>query len=117
MPCIEPRGETSGSGRILPVNDPYPAICDYEGSDYQASFWERGGRAYEDGAEALALRRLLPSSGEKLLEVGAGAGRHTSRYSGFAEVTLLDYSRSPLEQARRPLGGATRFRYVVGDAS
>jgi len=97
------------------VNDPYPAICDYEGSDYQASFWERGGRAYEDGAEALALRRLLPSSGEKLLEVGAGAGRNTSRYSGFAEVTLLDYSRSQLEQARRRLGDSPRYRFVVAD--
>ena len=97
------------------MNDPYPAICDYEGSDYQASFWERGGRAYEDGAEALALRRLLPSSGEKLLEVGAGAGRNTSRYSGFAEVTLLDYSRSQLEQARRRLGDGPRYRFVVAD--
>jgi len=98
------------------VNDPYPAICDYEGSDYQGSFWERGGRAYEDGAEALALRRLLPTSGKKLLEVGAGAGRNTSRYSGFAEITLLDYSRSQLEQARRRLGDSPRYRYVVADA-
>jgi SAM-dependent methyltransferase len=97
------------------VNDPYPAICDYEGSDYQQSFWERGGRAYEDGAEAIALRRLLPPSGGRLLEVGAGAGRNTLRYEGFAEVTLLDYSRSQLEQARRRLGDAPRYRYVVAD--
>jgi SAM-dependent methyltransferase len=97
------------------VNDPYPAICDYEGSDYQASFWERGGRAYEDGAEALALGRLLPTSGGRLLEIGAGAGRNTPRYAGFSEVTLLDYSRSQLEQARKRLGDAPRYRYVVAD--
>ena len=97
------------------MSDPYPAVCDYEGSDYQASFWERGGRAYEDGAEALALRALLPPSGERLLEVGAGAGRNTPRYTGFSEITLLDYSRSQLEQARRRLGDGPRYRYVVAD--
>ena len=92
-----------------------PPICDYEGSDYQATFWERGGRAYEDGAEAIALRRLLPAAGRHLLEVGAGAGRNTARYDGFAEITLLDYSRSQLEQARRRLGDVARYRYVVAD--
>jgi len=97
------------------VSDPYPAICDYDGSDYQDSFWKRGGRAYEDGAEALALRRLLPPSGERLLEIGAGAGRNTPRYTGFSEITLLDYSRSQLEQARRRLGDGPRYRYVVAD--
>ncbi len=97
------------------MSDPYPAICDYDGSDYQESFWERGGRAYEDGAEALALRRLLPDGGRRLLEVGAGAGRNTSRYAGFTEVTLLDYSSSQLEQARKRLGDSPRYRYVVAD--
>jgi len=97
------------------VNDPYPAICSYEGSDYQESFWERGGRAYEDGAEALALRKLLPSRGRRLLEIGAGAGRNTPRYHGFDEITLLDYSRSQLEQARKRLGDSPRYRYVVAD--
>jgi SAM-dependent methyltransferase len=97
------------------VSDPYPAICDYEGSDYQESFWERGGRAYEDGAEALALRRLLPQQGGRLLEVGAGAGRNTARYAGYREITLLDYSLSQLEQALKRLGDSPRFRFVVAD--
>src|SRR3990172_2151073 len=98
------------------MSDPYPAICDYEGFDYQASFWGRGGRAYEDRAEALALARLLPSDGRRLLEVGAGAGRHTTRYRGFEEITLLDYSRSQLEQARQRLGDSARYPYVVAGA-
>ncbi len=90
-------------------------ICDYEGSDYQERFWERGGREYEDRVEAVALRRLLPPAGEQLLEVGAGAGRNTPRYAGFRHIVLLDYSRSQLEQARDRLGLSERYRYVAGD--
>ena len=37
-----------------------PPVCNYEGSDYQTSFWDQGGREYEDRTEAIALRRLLP---------------------------------------------------------
>jgi SAM-dependent methyltransferase len=95
---------------------PEAPICDYEGSDYQTSFWERGGREYEDRAEAIALRRLLPPSGHLLLEVGAGAGRNTPRYSGFDRVVLLDYSRTQLQQARERLGASDRFIYVAADA-
>ncbi len=93
-----------------------PPVCDYEGSDYQQRFWEQGGRAYEDRAEALALRRLLPPGGERLLEVGAGAGRNTPRYQGYRQVVLLDYSRTMLAQARQRLGESDRYLYVAGDA-
>ncbi len=37
-----------------------PPVCDYEGSDYQTSFWDKGGREYEDRTEAIALKRLSP---------------------------------------------------------
>ena len=60
-----------------------PPICSYEGSDYQTSFWDQGGREYEDAVEAIALQRLLPKSGRHMLELGAGAGRNTPRYAGF----------------------------------
>ena len=63
-------------------------VCSYEGSDYQASFWEQGNRAYEDGCEAVALKRLLPHEGKRLLELGAGAGRNTPRYAGFDRVVV-----------------------------
>src|SRR5512140_3757891 len=65
-----------------------PPVCDYEGSDYQTRFWEKGGREYEDLCEAIALRRLLPKKGQLLLELGAGAGRNTPRYQGFERVVL-----------------------------
>ena len=93
-----------------------PPICDYEGSQYQKVFWEEGGRDYEDAVEAIALRRMLPHNGKRLLELGAGAGRNTPRYTGFAEITLLDYSRTQLEQARAALGDSPRYRYVAADA-
>jgi ubiquinone/menaquinone biosynthesis C-methylase UbiE/uncharacterized protein YbaR (Trm112 family) len=94
-------------------------ICNYEGSDYQTSFWERGGRAYEDAAESVALGRLLPKGGQRLLELGAGAGRNTSRYQGYQEIVLLDYSRTQLQQARQRLGDSgpdgALLRYVAAD--
>ena len=92
-----------------------PPICDYEGSDYQASFWDKGGRQYEDRTEAIALQRLLPKSGRLLLELGAGAGRNTPRYRGFDRIVLLDYSRTQLEQARQRLGKSDNYVYVAAD--
>ncbi len=95
-------------------------VCNYEGSDYQSSFWDRGGRAYEDAVEAVALKRLLPEGGRCLLELGAGAGRNTPRYPGYQQVILLDYSYTQLLQARKRLGdsspdGKTRYRFVAAD--
>ncbi|MEN4042060.1 MAG: methyltransferase domain-containing protein [Anaerolineaceae bacterium] len=92
-----------------------PPICNYEGSDYQECFWEKGGRDYEDAVEAIALKRLLPPSGALLLELGAGAGRNTPRYTGFENIVLLDYSITQLQQARQRLGDAARYRYVAAD--
>ena len=92
-----------------------PPICDYEGSDYQTSFWDKGGREYEDRTEAIALQRLLPESGYLLLELGAGAGRNTPRYLGFDRIILLDYSRTQLEQAQGRLGKSDKYVYVAAD--
>jgi SAM-dependent methyltransferase len=92
-----------------------PPVCDYEGSQYQADFWDRGERAYEDQSEAHALRALLPAAGRLLLEVGAGAGRNTPRYAGFERVVLLDYSRTQLQQAQARLGRDPRYLYVAAD--
>jgi ubiquinone/menaquinone biosynthesis C-methylase UbiE len=100
------------------MTDPelHPRICDYEGSNYRTEFWEGGGRDYEDRAERIALRRLLPVSGRRLLEVGAGYGRLTSEYDMFAQVVLLDYSLSQLQYAQEHLGRSPRFIFVAADA-
>lgn len=98
------------------MSDQRPPVCDYEGSDYQTSFWEKGGREYEDHAEALALQRLLPpEGGHLLLELGAGAGRNTPRYHGYQRVVLLDYSRTQLQQAQERLPDRERYIYVAAD--
>ncbi len=98
-----------------------PPVCNYEGSDYQQSFWEQGGREYEDRAEAIALKRMLPKNGKLMLELGAGAGRNTPRYTGFDRIVLLDYSTTQLAQAQQKLGrsdsqGAVpKYIYVAAD--
>lgn len=92
-----------------------PPICNYEGSDYQQAFWEQGGRAYEDQAEAIALKKLLPKNGKLMLEVGAGAGRNTPRYAGFERIVLLDYSTTQLAQAQERLGKSDKYIYVAAD--
>jgi len=93
-----------------------PPVCDYTDSDYQTSFWDKGGRAYEDAAEAIALKHLLPKNGKLMLEIGAGAGRNTPRYAGFEKIVLLDYSRTQLEQAQQRLGRSDKYVYVAADA-
>ncbi len=97
------------------MTDKTPPVCSYEGSDYQKSFWDEGGRAYEDAAEEKALRKLLPRGGKRMLELGAGAGRNTPRYSGFEQVTLVDLSLTQLQQAKERLGQTEKYRYVAAD--
>jgi SAM-dependent methyltransferase/predicted RNA-binding Zn-ribbon protein involved in translation (DUF1610 family) len=99
-----------------PQSPSQPPICNYEGSSYRTEFWERGGRDYEDRAERIALRRLLPTGGERLLEVGAGFGRLTDEYHMYRQVVLLDYAISNLQDAQARLGRSERYLYVAGDA-
>ena len=102
------------SGAALGQMEPEARICDYEGSDYRTAFWEGRGRDYEDGAERLALKRLLPRGGGRLLDVGAGFGRLAKIYGDYQQVILFDYSRSQLEYARAHLGDQG-YIYVAGD--
>jgi Methylase involved in ubiquinone/menaquinone biosynthesis len=92
-----------------------PPVCNYEESDYQQSFWEQGGREYEDRAEAIALKRMLPKNGKLMLELGAGAGRNTPRYAGFERIVVLDYSTTQLAQAQEKLGRSAKYIFVAAD--
>jgi len=94
-------------------------ICDYEGSAYRTEFWEQG-REYEDAAERAALRMLLPPTGRRLVEIGAGYGRLADLYSDYDEVVWFDYALSQLRQAWEMWGaagpgGRPRYVYVAGD--
>ncbi len=88
-------------------------ICDYEGSPYRRVFWEEADRSYEDQAERLVLRALLPQQGRRIVEIGAGFGRLVDEYRGYDQVILLDYARSMLTDARERLGDA--YTYVCAD--
>jgi len=99
-------------------NSPRP-VCDYEGSRYRTEFWTRE-REYEDRAERIALCKLMPLRGERLIEVGAGAGRLADLYLNYAQIVLVDYARSTLVEAREQIAErlpdhAHRFRLVAAD--
>ncbi len=96
----------------MPENE-VSGYCDYEGSDYRSAFWGEGKREYEDAAERIALRRLLPPAGGRLIEIGAGFGRLADLYGGYAEVILLDPAKSMLRQAQERLTNEG-FIYVCG---
>ena len=94
-------------------------VCDYEGSRYRTEFWTRE-REYEDRAERIALRKLLPARGRRLIEIGAGAGRLADLYLGYEQIVLMDYARSTLAEAREQIAArfpehAHRFRLVAAD--
>lgn len=91
-------------------------ICDYEDSKYQTEFWDQGNRQYEDRVERIALRHLLPKSGSRCLEIGAGAGRLTRELDAFDNIVMLDYSVTQLQQAQLRLGRESRYTYVAADA-
>jgi len=93
--------------------DEQTRICDYEESDYRTAFWDGQGRDYEDLAERIALRRLLPPRGRRLLDIGGGFGRLAEFYQGYEQVVLLDYSTSLLRQAQDRLGRDGRVVYVA----
>ncbi len=92
-----------------------PAICDYEGSNYRADFWEGKGREYEDAVERIALRAMLPPAGQRYVEFGAGFGRLINEAGRYDQVVLVDYSRSLLAEAQARLGRSDRYLYVAAD--
>ena len=92
-----------------------PEVMDYEGSGYKTDFWEGKGRDYEDQVERVALHRLLPPKGKRLLELGAGFGRLTHEYAGYEQVVLVDYSSTLLADAQARLGKSERFVYVAAN--
>jgi SAM-dependent methyltransferase len=94
--------------------EPVRPLIDYEGYDYEGAFWT--GRDYEDAVERIALARMLPVSGRRLVEIGAAYGRLADLYQGYEQVILLDPAKSQLLEARQRLSADPRFLFVVGDS-
>jgi len=90
-------------------------IIDYEGSGYKTDFWVEQGREYEDATERIALRRLIPPTGKRIAEIGAGFGRLADLYLGYDQIILFDYSRTLLQDAVKQWGHDPRFVFVAGN--
>jgi ubiquinone/menaquinone biosynthesis C-methylase UbiE len=90
------------------------ALAAFTNLDYRDRFWP--GREYEDQCDRIALRALLPATGGRLMDVGAGFGRLADEYGGYREVVLVDPSDALLDSARERLGSDPRFTFLSGTA-
>lgn len=80
-------------------------ISDYNGYDYKKDFWENTNREYEDQADRMAIRKLLPKRMEKFADIGGGYGRLANEYLKRAhKIYIFDYSKTELAQAKEIYG-------------
>lgn len=81
------------------------SISDYNGYDYKKIFWEDADRKYEDAADRMAIRKLLPKRMENFVDIAGGYGRLADEYLPRAKsATLFDFSKSELKQAEEKYG-------------
>lgn len=93
------------SSQSKPNKTPPAVISDYNGYDYKKIFWEDANRAYEDYADRLALRRLLPQNIQNFVDIAGGYGRLANEYlCRSSKATLFDYSKTELAQAKEIYG-------------
>lgn len=89
-------------------------IADYNGYDYKKIFWEDADREYEDLADRMAIRRLLPKTMQNFVDIAGGYGRLADEYLDRAKSsTLFDYSKTELAQAKELYGD--RIQTKSGD--
>ena len=80
-------------------------VSDYNGYDYKKIFWEDADRKYEDMADRLAIRKLLPKKMHNFVDIAGGYGRLAKEYINRAEKsTIFDYSKTELKQAKDEFG-------------
>ena len=86
-------------------------VSDYNGYDYKKIFWEDANRDYEDQADRMAIRKLLPKNMERFVDIAGGYGRLAKEYLGRAkEVTIFDYSQTELDQAKAEFGSKIKTK-------
>ena len=80
-------------------------ISGYNGYDYKKIFWEDADRKYEDMADRIAIRKLLPEKMENFVDIAGGYGRLADEYIHRAKKsTIFDYSKTELKQAKDKYG-------------
>lgn len=86
-------------------------VSDYNGYDYKKIFWEDADRAYEDMADRIAIRRLLPRKMDTFVDIAGGYGRLAKEYIGRAKTpTIFDYSQTELDQAKKEFGSKVKTK-------
>lgn len=89
-------------------------ISDYNGYDYKKIFWDDADRKYEDAADRIAIRRLLPAKMDQFVDIAGGYGRLAEEYLPRANAaTVFDYSKTELAQAKQLYGD--RLKTKAGD--
>lgn len=106
---------TKNSGATPPrAKSDQEIIADYNGYDYKKIFWEDADRKYEDMADRLAIRRLLPPHMGTFVDIAGGYGRLADEYLNRADsATIFDYSETELAQAHELYGD--KIRTKAGD--
>ena len=80
-------------------------VADYNGYDYKKIFWEDADREYEDLADRMAIRKLLPKKMKNFVDIAGGYGRLADEYLSRAEKsTISDYSKTELADAKKKYG-------------
>jgi len=80
-------------------------VSDYNGYDYKKIFWEDADRKYEDMADRIAIRRLLPKNMDEFVDIAGGYGRLAKEYLKRAKkVWIFDYSQTELNDAKKEFG-------------
>jgi len=88
----------------------------YDDFNYE-KYWQ--GRDYEDQAERIALKKLIPrdESSHDMIEVGCGYGRMATFYhSLFRKCTLVDPSCKLLDKAKENLKDLKNFEFICASA-
>lgn len=92
-------------------------IANYDKGRFDYSkYWHS--RQYEHKAELLALAKLLPKSGQSLIDLGGGYGRLMEDYSSrFTKNVILDYSENLLQMGRirTESAGIKNVEFVKGN--
>lgn len=89
-------------------------VADYNGYDYKKIFWEDADRKYEDMADRMAIRKLLPEQMGSFVDIAGGYGRLADEYLPRAKMaTLFDYSKTELAQAKELYG--SKLKTQPGD--
>lgn len=87
------------------TKQPNDIVADYNGYDYKKIFWEDADRKYEDMADRIAIRKLLPEHMDSFVDIAGGYGRLADEYLPHAKsATLFDYSKTELTEAKELYG-------------